>query len=197
VYGQSKLEAEIKVREGLTDHVPFVILRPSMVYGPGDRGNFKHLIHSVLKSKFPVPIVDGGRARKNTLYVRNLARVMVHLATHLSEYNGEIFNVADPDFKTMREIIETIANTTGVSLRLIDIPSYLLKPMAIMGDALGWMLGLEMPLSSRKLRVITNNTIVNTAKLYSALSGKIDLFSFEDGLCDFLKMRPVEKSKSG
>jgi len=81
----------------------------SAVYGPNDRGNFMSLINWIVKKKRPYPLVGGGKTRKNVLSVHDLVGVFAYLGENIDRLNGEIFNVANPDYLTMREIVETIA----------------------------------------------------------------------------------------
>ncbi|NLF32341.1 MAG: NAD-dependent epimerase/dehydratase family protein [Planctomycetes bacterium] len=184
-YGQSKLEAERALAETLRGAVPYVILRPAVIYGPGDRGNFLRLITAVLGGRFPV--VDGGKALKNTLYVGNLARTLAFFGANAARFDGEVFNVADPEVHSMRRIAETVAAVAGVDLRLPNLSSALLKPFALAGDALGALLRRELPLSSRRLRVMTADSVVRTDRLQAALGGAVTFLTLEEGLRAYLK----------
>ena len=53
-YGRSKLAAEAAVRAA---GVPFTILRPALLYGPGVKGNFALLLRAAL-SRWPLPVKD-------------------------------------------------------------------------------------------------------------------------------------------
>src|SRR5579872_4699458 len=53
-YGRSKLAAEAAVR---ACGVPFTILRPALLYGPGVKGNFA-LILRAARSRLPLPLKD-------------------------------------------------------------------------------------------------------------------------------------------
>jgi GlcNAc-P-P-Und epimerase len=183
-YAESKLQAEQKLEEILGQRTPYVILRPSVIYGPGDRGNFANMINAVAKGSFPV--VDGGSARKNTLYVKNLAATMGYLAEMIVTLPATVFNVADPEPHSMREIAETVAKVTGISVRVRNLPSLLLRPFGWLGDLLGAILRREMPISSRRIQVMTTDSLVNTERLHGLLKGCVPYFSFEEGLRDYL-----------
>jgi len=184
-YGQSKLDGERALAVELTGKVPYVILRPAVVYGPGDRGNFLRLISAVLGGRFPV--VDGGTARKNTLYVGNLARTLAFFGAHAGRFDGEVFNVADPELYSMRQIAQTVADVAGIELRLRNLPSALLKPFALVGDVLGALLRREMPLNSRRLDLLTEDTTICTDKLHAALGDEVRFLTLEEGLRAYLE----------
>ncbi len=78
-YGRSKLEAEQEIQRilasGPTD---WCILRPPLVYGPGNPGNMARLL-SLIDRRMPLPV---GRieARRSHLFVGNLVDVLVALS---------------------------------------------------------------------------------------------------------------------
>ncbi|MFB3892651.1 MAG: NAD-dependent epimerase/dehydratase family protein [Phycisphaerae bacterium] len=183
-YGRSKLEGESKVREILGGRVPFVIARPVVVYGPGDRGNFVKLVGAVRKGRLPA--IDGGRARKKILYVKNLAATLAFLGANAAEFDGLVVNVADSETLTLREIATAVARTLGVDLRIINLPLWLIRPMALLGDLAGWALRREMPLSTRRLRVVTSDTLIDTSRLEGILKDRLALRPFEECLKDYL-----------
>ena len=187
VYGKSKLKAEESLREILFNKVPYTILRPCVVYGPNDRGNFMSLINWIVKSNLPYPLVNGGKTRKNVLSVRDLAKVICYCGANTGKVNGDIFNVANPDYLTMHEIVKTIARTANVDAKIINIPYWLLKPFAVLGDVCGWILRGEMPLSSRKLKVMITDTLIDTGKLQSQLKDQMGFIPFEDGISHLLE----------
>jgi nucleoside-diphosphate-sugar epimerase len=182
-YAQSKLQAEAKLTQILGPTVRHVILRPCVIYGPGDRGNFARLINSVLHGRFPV--VKNGHARKNTLYVANLAKIMIALADRSDQLDENIFNVADPEPHSLRQIAELVAAVAGCEVNIRNLPYSLLRLAGWIGDAAGKLLGREMPLSSRKLRVLTTDSLIDTTRLYGVIDTE-KLANFKEGLGDYL-----------
>ena len=87
----------------------------------------------------------------------------------------------------MHEIVETIARAANVDIKIINIPSWLIKPFAVLGDVLSWILWVEMPLSSRRLKVMTTDTLIDTSKLQSELKDQMDFIPFEDGMKQLLE----------
>jgi nucleoside-diphosphate-sugar epimerase len=187
VYGHSKRKAENSAREILAGRVPYVILRPCVVYGPGDTGNFISLVDWIVNKRLPCPLLDGGKARKNVIHVRDLARVLVYFGENVIANDGQIFNVANPDSLTMCDIVKTINEVADVDITTINIPGWLLKPLAIFGDMLGLVLRREFLFSSRKLDVLISDAVVDTGKLHSELRGRIAFLPLKDGLNQLLK----------
>src|SRR5439155_26204580 len=65
-YGRSKLAAENVVR---ATGVPFTILRPVVMYGQGEKGNFA-LIHKTARTRIPLPF-GSLKAPRSILSIHN------------------------------------------------------------------------------------------------------------------------------
>ena len=89
-YGASKLAAEDAVR---SSGVPFTILRPVLVYGPGVKGNLA-LLARAAASRLPLPVKDFAN-RRSLLGIDNFISALAFvLATPATI--GETYVVADP-----------------------------------------------------------------------------------------------------
>jgi UDP-glucose 4-epimerase len=89
-YGRSKLAAEAAVRAA---GVPFTILRPALLYGPGVKGNFA-LLARAAASPLPLPVKDLDN-RRSLLGIDNFISALAFvLATPATL--GETYVVADP-----------------------------------------------------------------------------------------------------
>lgn len=74
-YGDSKLQADVGVRELADDQFKVVVLRPPMIYGKGSKGNYSTL--AKLAKKLPVfPDVDNERSM---LYIENLCEFLCQI----------------------------------------------------------------------------------------------------------------------
>lgn len=145
------------------------------------------LINWIVKSKRPYPLVDGGKTHKNVLRVRDMVKIICYFGVNIGKVNGNIFNVANPDYLTMHEIVKAIARAANVDIKIINIPNWLIKPFAVLGDLLSWVLRVEMPLSSRRLKVMITDTLIDTSKLQSELKDQMGFISFEDGIRHLLE----------
>jgi uncharacterized protein YbjT (DUF2867 family) len=84
------------------------IVRPADVVGPEDR--FLNTFARLYKTFPRVPLVDGGAARVQPLYVHDLARAIAAIATSEDEnvMLAQTYDLAGPDEYTMREIVEYV-----------------------------------------------------------------------------------------
>ena len=119
-YGRSKLAAEEAVRASA---VPFTILRPVLVYGPGVKGNLARLIR-LAQSPWPLPFASF-RNRRSLLSRQNLIAA-IHFALQAPAAVGETYVVADPLPLTPPEIIAALRAGLDRAPGLMPIPPALI-----------------------------------------------------------------------
>jgi UDP-glucose 4-epimerase len=132
-YGRSKLAAEIALaRSG----VPFTVLRPVLVYGPGVKGNLRALARLCA---LPIPLPFGALAsRRSLLSVQNLAAAILHVLAH-DACRGETYVVADPQPLSLPEIVTAVRAGLGKPPGLIALPGGLIRlGLAALGRAHNW-----------------------------------------------------------
>jgi UDP-glucose 4-epimerase len=101
-YGRSKLAAEAAV---VTAGIPFTILRPVLIYGPGLKGNLATLARL---AALPIPLPFAGFVnRRSLLSVDNLVGA-VRFALATPAARGETYVVADPQPITLAEIVAAL-----------------------------------------------------------------------------------------
>lgn len=100
-YGDSKLQAEIKLSPLQDDSFNLVIIRPPMIYGKGSKGNYPML--SKLAKKLPVfPKINNQRSM---LYVENLCE-FVRLV--ISKNDQGIYYPQNSEYASTTAIVKTI-----------------------------------------------------------------------------------------
>jgi nucleoside-diphosphate-sugar epimerase len=113
--------AKLKQDELVIDYaqklqIPYVILRPGAVYGPGAR----QLTSRVGIDTFGVFLHLGGSNRVPLTYVDNCAEAMV-LAGLRPGVDGEVFNVVDDDLPTSRQFLK-MYKKHGKRFRSVYVP---------------------------------------------------------------------------
>lgn len=124
-YAASKWEAEEGLRQlAQNTGLELVIVRPPLVYGPGVRANFRHLINLVSKG-VPLPLgrVDN---KRSLVAVDNLVDLLIRCIDH-PRASGEIFLVSDGEDLSTPELIRRLAVVLGHPARLIAVPPALLR----------------------------------------------------------------------
>jgi nucleoside-diphosphate-sugar epimerase len=131
-YGISKWEAEqglwkIASQTGME----VVVVRPSLVYGPGVKGNFARLLNLV-RSGVPLPLaaVDN---RRSFIGIDNLLDLLIRCVDH-PKVAGQTLLVSDGQDLSTPELLGMIAKAMGRPARLFPVPVPLLR---LTGLALG------------------------------------------------------------
>jgi nucleoside-diphosphate-sugar epimerase len=120
-YGRSKLAAEQAIRSAGGS---FTILRPVVIYGDGEKGNFA-IVHKM--SRLPIPLPFGGlTAQRSVLSVHNFCSAVATVLTN-SHARGGTFIVSDPTPLTVSEMIARYRASLGRPPWLIPIPERWLK----------------------------------------------------------------------
>ncbi len=123
VYGQTKREAELKVLEmGRQSGMHVSIVRPSLVYGPGVKGNLALMRRFILKGWFP-PLPETGN-RRSMIHVDDLVRALLMVAED-KRSNGEVFIATDGIPHSSREIYEAMCNVLGKTVPRWSIPKFM------------------------------------------------------------------------
>ncbi|MGE5246587.1 MAG: NAD-dependent epimerase/dehydratase family protein [Betaproteobacteria bacterium] len=152
-YGRSKLAGERLVRE--ESRVPWTIVRPSAVYGPGDRG-FLPLFRFAVRGRFPLAARPG--TAFTLIEAGDLGRAIVLIAGTPSARAATLFlGHAQP--QTAEEIMRALAAVMERPYRPRAVPSVLLRLAAAGGD-LAWRLGWPPPLDSSRYAELTADGFV-------------------------------------
>jgi nucleoside-diphosphate-sugar epimerase len=165
-YGRSKLAAEAAVRAA---GVPFTILRPVLIYGPGVKGNLARLME-LARSPYPLPF-GLCRNRRSLLARQNLIDA-IHFVLEQPAAKGETYIVADPAPLTLAEIVGALRTGAGRRPGLLPVPPPLIALAArVMGRAEEWQrLGGSQVAEPGKLLAAGWKPIIATASGLAALS---------------------------
>lgn len=162
-YGISKLVAE-KIHlawEASSDEHKLTIVRPGVVFGKGENGNFTRLYWAIRGHKFAYP---GRRDTiKACIYVKELVRFMLWRATSMikdeglgmKDYTSDIFNCCFEPAYTIEHIVNAMKKVTGLTQFVPDIPNWVIMPAATVIGALGAPMGI-CPARVKKLQISTN-----------------------------------------
>jgi dihydroflavonol-4-reductase len=136
VYGISKLRAERLVREAVATGLRAMIVRPCIVYGPGDRYFAPQAMQVAQLPLIPLP--DGGRHLVDLVHSSDLAAA--HLLVMEAGRPGEAYNVTDGGRHQAGELIRWTAGALHRSPWLPSIPWWLafcVRPLITMVGRLG------------------------------------------------------------
>ena len=152
-YLRSKAAGEALLREA-TSQFDITVLRPSVIFGPGD--SFLNTFATLLKL-LPVLPLACGNARLQPVYVGDVADVLVASLTDRATF-GQTYELAGPTVYTLRQLVDYTAKLVGKKRLVIDLPDALARLQAS-------VLGLlpKPPLSPDNLRSLQVDNVSDGA----------------------------------
>lgn len=119
-YGDSKLQADLRLQELNDDSFKVVIVRPPMIYGKGAKGNYQML--AKLATKLPVfPIVDN---KRSMLHIDNLCEFIKLMIDN--EESG-VFFPQNKEYTNTSDMVQMIATVKKHNIIMIPGFKYLIK----------------------------------------------------------------------
>lgn len=122
-YGDSKVQAEKRLKLFEDENFKVVILRPPMIYGKGSKGNYPLLAKLALK----LPLFPRVRNERSMLYIEDLCefvRLMIE-----NEESGTFFP-QNSEYSNTSELVKMIADAHGKKIKLVSGFTWLLKIMS-------------------------------------------------------------------
>ncbi len=177
-YGRTKFEAEEKLRKWhAKGENSLIIVRPTVIFGEGNRGNVFNLLNQIASGKFLM--VGKGENKKSIAYIGN---VVAFLETCIStDQKYGVFNYVDTPDLTMNELVskvkEKLKAKTGVGPRL---PYWLGIILGYTADLVAKLSGKNLPLSSIRVKKFAASTEFKSTK--ASLENFYAPFSLSDGL---------------
>lgn len=162
-YGKSKYEGENVLRSWHAvdpERRHLLIVRPTVVFGEGNRGNVYNIIRQITSGKF-VMIGDGSN-RKSMAYVRNIARFLAHLIDN--ERGSQIYNYVDRPDLDMNTLVRMIRGKFfGKSNVGIRLPYPLGITAGYAFDGIARLTGRRLPISSIRVKKFCSTTTFDSA----------------------------------
>ena len=124
-YGISKHEAEAELKRiGRETGMEIVVVRPTLVYGPGVKGNFLSLLRWVRRG-LPLPLARCDN-RRSLVGLDNLVDLLRRCATD-ARAAGHTFLAGDGEDLSTPELIRRLSRALGVRARLLPVPAAWLR----------------------------------------------------------------------
>lgn len=117
-YGRSKLAAEARVQAYQLRGLDTTIVRPTVIYGPGDR----YFTPTALSlARLPLlPLVNGGQTLFDMVYARDVAHLMWRAACS-AQATGRIYNAGAGYPTTLRQLVDAYRQLTGSGPRILAV----------------------------------------------------------------------------
>lgn len=105
------------------NNIEYVIIRPTLIYGPGVKGNFLKLLN-LINSNFPLPF-GAVNNKRSLIYVNNLSDFILTCATS-SKANGKTFLISDNESYSSSVLIDKVKTKLKAKSLLLPIPQRIL-----------------------------------------------------------------------
>jgi len=181
-YGRTKLEAEkifLAWAKRAGDR-SLTIVRPTVVFGPGNRGNVYVLLEHIADGRSIV--IGDGRNKKSMAYVANVADCLAH-ALRLGE-GVHVFNYVDKPDHDMNELV-AIANETLGRGRALRVPYALAMAVGTACDLIGQVTKRQLSISSVRVKKYASSTQFAANRVLE--SGFRPRHSLRDALVDTIR----------
>ncbi len=162
-----------------------LIVRPGVVFGKGENGNFSRLYWGIRKDLFAYP--GGKDTIKACVYVKELVRFMLwniegHAEnTEIAEKGFALYNCTFEPAYTIEQIVTAMKKVTGLTQTVPYIPNSIIMPMAACAKMVGSPMGI-CPARVKKLQISTN---ICGKKMRE--SGYQFKYTFEEALTDWFE----------
>lgn len=124
-YGISKWEAEQSLRRiEFESGLEVVVVRPTLVYGPGVKANFLNMM-KVVSRGLPLPLASI-RNKRSLVYLGNFVDALATCAKNPAAA-GHTFLISDGEDVSTPQLITGTARALGVSARLMPFPPMLMR----------------------------------------------------------------------
>ncbi len=129
-YGDSKWQADQKIREMESESFKVVVLRPPMIYGKDSKGNYPEL--AKLAAKLPIfPIVKN---KRSMLYIDNLCEFVKLM---IDQEESGIFFPQNAEYTNTSDMVQLIAKVKGHRIIMVPGTNLAVKMMAKIPGKIG------------------------------------------------------------
>jgi nucleoside-diphosphate-sugar epimerase len=175
-YGKSKFKAENFIRENCPPDKNYYILRPSMIHGPGNKGNL-NLLYNLVSKGIPYP-VGAFNNKRSFVSIENLCFIIQQIIENAVPKG--LYHISDDEPTYTHDLVKMIAQTTDKKGRIWNVPPSLLNVAAKIGNHIPFVL------NEHRLKKLTGDFIVSNEKIKKAIGKPLPVRARE-GLENTLK----------
>lgn len=194
-YGSSKLEAERIHQEWqqASSLRKLLILRPGVVFGPGEGGNVTRLVRSVVNGYF---VYMGNRhTRKAGGYVKELCHV-TQFALSCQDQTEDacmLLNFSLSPTPALEDYVSAIQRTVGLRRHPLSVPRSLLLGVAYPISAAANMFGIQQPINPVRVRKLYRSTSIDPKRLREL--GYCWKYTLDEAFADWMRDLPGDFRK--
>lgn len=187
-YGRTKFEAEEKLRKWQSKgENSLIIVRPTVIFGEGNRGNVFNLFNQIASEKFVM--IGKGQNKKSMAYIGNVVSFLEDCC--LTDQVYGVYNYVDMPNVTMNELViqvrTRLKGKNNVGLRL---PYWVGVILGYTGDFIAFLSGRNLPVSLIRVKKFVATTEYSCTK--SRLNGFTPPFKLSEGIERTLQSEFIE-----
>ena len=184
-YGKSKFLAEQVYKEWQAEDPhgrTLVIIRPTVIFGEGNRGNVYNLLNQIRSRRFIM--IGRGENTKSMAYVGNVSHFIKHC---LSKPPGlHIYNYTDVPDMSMNTLVglarERFFGLKGAGLR---VPLFVGLVVGRCFDFFSSVVGTSLPISSIRVQKFTSTTSFSSEKMQLEFNPPFDMTEAIKGTIEY------------
>ena len=151
-YGDTKVDAENILKEFAAKRwLDLTIVRPTVIYGPGDDKFLPKLIENLRSGR--ARIIGSGENTVDLIHVDDVAD-FISLLLKDKRSIGQVYNLTNPDNPSWKEFLSIVASEVGVSAPERHIPYGLALVLAGLMEFVASLTGKDARLTRYAIRVI-------------------------------------------
>ena len=179
-YGRTKQKAELLLQQWSKRHPErsVIIVRPTVVFGEGNRGNVYNLLHQIQSGRFLM--VGNGRNLKSMAYVGNVAAFVQFLLEHNDKPGLQIYNYVDKPDYDMNRLVSLVSRTLHRHIPSMHFPLWIGLLGGYAADALSLLTRRPLAVSAQRVRKFCATTAFSSDKAMSI--GFVPPFAIEEAL---------------
>jgi nucleoside-diphosphate-sugar epimerase len=161
-YGRTKFEAEEKLRAWQSkSQNSLLIIRPTVIFGEGNRGNVFNLLNQIASGKFLM--IGKGENKKSMAYIQNVVAFLEKCITTDQKYG--VYNYVDTPDMTMNDLVSQVrAKLKGKQNVGPRLPYWFGLILGKIADAVSALTGKNLPVSSIRVKKFASSTEFKSAK---------------------------------
>ena len=175
-YGKSKVQAEDIFKAWQSEdprHRALVIVRPTVIFGEGNRGNVFNMLNLIANKKFF--IIGGGLNKKSMAYVENVAS-FIEYSTRF-EPGVHVYNYVDKPDYTMSSFVDVVNKSLKIKKKIkFNIP-YLIGLFAgVIFDFFSFILNKKFSISYIRIKKFCTTTTFSSASKNTGFKAPFSLY---------------------
>jgi uncharacterized protein YbjT (DUF2867 family) len=185
-YHQSKRDAEGIVQQS---KLPWTIVRPGNVYGPGDE--VVSLILRMMRALPVMPVIDGGDQPFQPVWHEDLAAALATVIED-DQLNGKTLEVSGEETTSTNDIIARLTEITGRDPMKLSVPDALAAAASKVASAAG----VPMPVEENKLQMLKEENVIRGENALVSTLG-LKPTSLDAGLRELADTLPEQMAEDG